>query len=250
MDSTFWSHSRAILRPQFEKSQVAAISQFEPYVQKLLSCIPTNGSTIDLQDLFHKFTMDTSTDFLTGSGTDCLGGDKDADKFQRAFDTAMQDGLKQSMLGWIYYLTPHTEALAAIKYAHKAVEGWVKQAMDVKTSSSGVSEKAKDRGERYVFLNELARHEEVDATRIRDETLNILLAGRDTTAALLSNLWFNLAREPEVYRKLQAEVDELKGEQPSYESLRNMKYIKYCVQESKSSTVPQMLKCHPIPVLH
>ena len=86
-----------------------------------------------------------------------------------------------------------------------------------------------------MFVNELARHKEVDAVRIRDETLNILLAGRDTTASLLSNLWFMLAKEPEVYKKLRAEVDELNGEQPSYESWRNMKYIKYTVQESKSN---------------
>lgn len=222
-----------MLRPQFEKSQVSAIDQFEPYVQKFFSCIPTDGSTVDLQDLFHKLTMDTSTDFLTGSGTDCLRGDKDADKFASTYEKCLQDGIWKDTLGWLYYLTSRKEAAQAIKYAHGAVEGWVKQAMEVKRSSD-LSEKARGRGERYVFVNELARHEEVDAVRIRDETLNILLAGRDTTASLLSNLWFNLAREPEVYKKLQAEVDELNGKQPSYETLRNMKYIKYTVQESKS----------------
>jgi len=176
--------------------------------------------------------MDTSTDFLTGTGTDCLGGDKAADKFAITFDQCLNDGIWKDMLGPLYYLTPRQKGIEAVKYAHAAVEGWVKQAMQIKTSND-FSEKAKGKGERYVFVNELARHKEVDAVRIRDETLNILLAGRDTTASLLSNLWFMLAKEPEVYKKLQAEVDELNGEQPSYESLRNMKYIKYTVQESK-----------------
>jgi cytochrome P450 len=221
-----------MLRPQFEKSQVSAIDQFEPYVQKLISCIPDDGSTVDLQELFHKFTMDTSTDFLTGSGTDCLGGDKAADKFAVTFDQCLNDGIWKDMLGPLWYLTNRKKGLEAIKYAHASVEGWVKQAMQVKSSADS-SEKAKGKGERYVFVNELARHEEVDATRIRDEALNIILAGRDTTASLLSDLWFMLAKEPEVYKKLKAEVDELNGEQPSYESLRNMKYIKYTVQESK-----------------
>jgi cytochrome P450 len=235
-DGAFWQHSRAILRPQFEKSQVSAIEQFEPYVQKLLSCIPSDGTTVDLQDLFHKLTMDTSTDFLTGTGTDCLGGDEQGEKFASTFEKCLQDGIWKDMLGWFYYLTPRKEARDAVKYAHTAVEGWVKQAMEVKSSSELSDEKAKDRGERYVFVNELARHEEVDATRVRDETMNILLAGRDTTASLLSNLWFVLAREPEIYKKLQAEIDELNGQQPSYEALRNMKYIKYAVQESKPVT--------------
>jgi cytochrome P450 len=172
--------------------------------------------------------MDTSTDFLTGSGTDCLGGDKAADKFAVTFDQCLSDGIWKDMLGPLWYLTNRKKGLEAIKYAHASVEGWVKQAMQVKSSAD-----AKEKGERYVFVNELARHEEVDATRIRDEAINIILAGRDTTASLLSNLWFMLAKEPEVYKKLQAEVDELNGQQPSYESLRNMKYIKYAVQESK-----------------
>lgn len=230
-DGAFWQHSRAMLRPQFEKSQVSAIDQFEPYVQKLISCIPDDGSTVDLQELFHKFTMDTSTDFLTGSGTDCLGGDKAADKFAVTFDQCLNDGIWKDMLGPLWYLTNRKKGLEAIKYAHASVEGWVKQAMQVKGSADS-SEKAKGKGERYVFVNELARHEEVDATRIRDEALNIILAGRDTTASLLSDLWFMLAKEPEVFKKLKAEVDELNGEQPSYESLRNMKYIKYTVQET------------------
>lgn len=182
--------------------------------------------------------MDSSTDFLLGTGTDCLGGNKDAEVFSQTFERCMQDGIWKDMLGWLYYLTPHGEAKRAIKYAHNAVEGWVKQAMEHKSSSGPVG-KAKDRGERYVFVNELARHEEVDAVRVRDETLNILLAGRDTTASLLSHLWFNLAREPEVFKELQAEVDQLDGERPSYEALRNMKYIKYTVQESKPLPIAQ-----------
>jgi hypothetical protein len=68
---------------------------------------------------------------------------------------------------------------------------------------------------------------------VRDETLNVLLAVKNTTTSLLSDLWFDLVREPEVIRKLQAEVDELKGEKASYEALRDMKYIKYAVRESK-----------------
>lgn len=221
-----------MLRPQFEKSQVAAIDQFEPYVQKLISQIPNDGSTVDLQELFHKLTMDTSTEFLLATGTDCLGGDEEAVKFSRTYDRILKDGMWKDVLGPLYHLYPHREATNAIKFAHSSVEKWVQQAMQIKdaTDSSGM---AKERGERYVFVNELARHQEVDAVRVRDETLNILLAGRDTTASLLSNLWFVLAREPEVYAKLQAEIAQLNGQQPSYETLRDMKYIKYTVQECK-----------------
>jgi cytochrome P450 len=86
--------------------------------------------------------------------------------------------------------------------------------------------------ERYVFLNELAKATN-DPKQLRDELLNILLAGRDTTASLLSHTWHALARRPDVWAKLKAEVDALDGKAPDYETLRNMRYLKYVLNECK-----------------
>jgi cytochrome P450 len=86
--------------------------------------------------------------------------------------------------------------------------------------------------ERYVFLNELAKSTN-DPKQLRDELLNILLAGRDTTASLLSHTWHALARRPDVWAKLKAEVDALGGKAPDYETLRDMKYLKFVLNECK-----------------
>jgi cytochrome P450 len=95
---------------------------------------------------------------------------------------------------------------------------------------AGVSEK----DEKYVFLYELAK-ETKDKRRLRDELLNVLLAGRDTTASLLSNMWFMLAKHPEIFAKLRQEVEEtLQGATPTYEQLRNLKYLKWCMNECKT----------------
>ena len=177
--------------------------------------------------------MDTSTDFILEHGTDYLGGDKKAAMIDENINKCLEHGAWREMLGPLRYLLPNREAKKALKSAHAELDVWVKQAMEHKDSADLEDGKAKDSGKRYVFINELARHKEVDAIRIRDEVMNIILAGKDTTASCLSGLWFNLAREPEIYKKLQAEVAQLNGERPSYESLRNMKYIKYTVQESK-----------------
>jgi cytochrome P450 len=84
---------------------------------------------------------------------------------------------------------------------------------------------------KYIFANELALATD-DPIQIRAELLNILLAGRDTTAGLLSNTFFVLARRPDVWAKLQSEVNQLGGKRPDYETLRNMKYLKYVLNES------------------
>lgn len=72
-----------------------------------------------------------------------------------------------------------------------------------------------------------------DPIQIRAELLNILLAGRDTTAGLLSNTFYVLARRPDVWAKLKTEVDQLEGKRPDYETLRGMKYLKYVLNECK-----------------
>lgn len=234
-DGAFWAHSRSMLRPQFEKSQVADLQQFETHLSDLLAHIPEDGSTVDLQELFHRFTMDTSTEFLTGTSADSLKDEKseEARKFVECFELGNADAMDRVRLGWLYWLKSNRRAKEAVKYARSAVDGWVSGAIEYKNAVAAGSRKPAQGN--YVFLNELAANDKVDAGRIRDETMNVLLAGRDTTASLLSDMWFSLARNPEVFAKLQAEVDELGGELPTYDRLRDMKYVKYCAQESKSS---------------
>lgn len=93
------------------------------------------------------------------------------------------------------------------------------------------SEKATSVAARYVFLYELISQTS-DKVRIRDELLNILFAGRDTSASLLSNVWFELSRRPEILARLRQEVDALDDEIPSLEELKNMKYLRAVLNES------------------
>jgi len=67
------------------------------------------------------------------------------------------------------------------------------------------------------------------------ELLSLLTAARDTSALLLSNVFHVLARHPEVWDKLKAEVDGLEGRKPDYDTLKSMRYLKYVLNESESS---------------
>ena len=68
--------------------------------------------------------------------------------------------------------------------------------------------------------------------------MNILVAGRDTTASLLSHLWYILARRPDVFEKLRTEVLQLDGREPTFEETKEMKYLQYCLVE--------VLRLHPM----
>ena len=67
-----------------------------------------------------------------------------------------------------------------------------------------------------------------DPKVIRDELLNILLAGRDTTAATLTFAIYFLAMHPEVAEKLRREILQVVGQNkvPTYEDIRELKYMR------------------------
>ena len=111
----------------------------------------------------------------------------------------------------------------ACKTVHKYVDRFVHTAL------AGKEIEKKEDG-RYTLLLELAKATQ-DPIQLRYELLNILAAGRDTTASLLSNTFFVLARRPDVWAKIRAEVDTLGGEKPGYDSLRQMKYLKHVLNE-------------------
>jgi cytochrome P450 len=86
------------------------------------------------------------------------------------------------------------------------------------------------------FLDALARFTK-DPRVLRDQLVAVLLAGRDTTAGTLSFCFFELARHPEVVRKLREEVASYLGvdaqaRKPTYDDLKDMKYLNAVINET------------------
>jgi cytochrome P450 len=75
-DGQVWSTSRALLRPQFQKQRISELETFQFHTNKLLSLIPPNGETFDIMDLWYRFTLDASTEFLFGQSVNSLDNPK------------------------------------------------------------------------------------------------------------------------------------------------------------------------------
>lgn len=234
MDGDFWAHSRALIRPNFARDQVADLEAFERHIQALWKLIPRDGRTVDLQELFFRFTIDSATEFLFGASTNTLRegfGAEQGVHFAKSFTVAQDACAYRSRLGIVAPFFPDKEADKANQFCHEFVGQFVDEA--IRYRESGDVEKKGDE-DKYVFLHQLAADTR-DKTRLQDELLNVLLAGRDTTASLLSNMWIQVAKDPAIFAKLRKEVLENfpDGELPTYEKLRNMKYLKWCMNECK-----------------
>jgi cytochrome P450 len=73
-----------------------------------------------------------------------------------------------------------------------------------------------------------------DPILVRDETLNILLAGRDTTASLLTSTLYALSQNPGVLARLRAEILSVVGpaRAPVPDDIRAMKYLRAVLNET------------------
>ena len=224
-----WSHSREMLRPNFVRSQVGDLATFQQHVDYLIQAIPRDGSTVDLSELFFKLTFDSASEFLFGESSNTLVPDTASEKganFAEVYNRALEGLMKQFSIWRRFSLFRDRQYEADVKTLHGFVEAFVDKALQ-QAKTPEIAEKGP---ERYIFLHELVK-ETQDKIRIRSELLNILLAGRDTTASLLTNLFFDLSRRPDVWAKLQEEVDQLNGAAPTYRNIKDMTYLRYVMNE-------------------
>ncbi|KAL8709380.1 MAG: hypothetical protein Q9220_005874 [cf. Caloplaca sp. 1 TL-2023] len=241
-DGAAWQHSRDLLRPCFARAQIGDKDLFEKHVGNLLDAIPRDGTTIDLQDLFFKITLDIATEFLFGYSTYTLVPDKrrvEDEKFVEAF-TYVQNSIEGGR-GFLGLFLPDRRFNRDCKYIHDWVDNLIERSLSNRSLSGHDESPPSNSQGRYVLLHELFNHTS-DRVQIRSELLNVLLAGRDTTASLLSNAWWSISKDPHVWDRLQQEVKALEsplGERkPMFEELKEMRYMRSVLNES--------LRLHPV----
>lgn len=224
-DGLKWKHSRELLKPNFARSQIDNPATLEPHVSTLLDAIPRDGSTFDLQELFFRCTTDAAIDFLFG--LDPSTSKEFSTVFTKALDHLSRAAIRAAYFGRLMNLSK-AFSKKDVNTVHEFIDHYIDLA--IKDRKNYVLGRIK--GERYVFLREVVQRTQ-DSAQIGSEILNILQAGKDTTASLLSNTWFTLAKRPDVWANLRAEVDDLNGEKPSFAALKEMKYLKAVLNEGR-----------------
>ncbi|KID76638.1 cytochrome P450 alkane hydroxylase, partial [Metarhizium brunneum ARSEF 3297] len=71
-DGDDWHRSRGLIRPMFVKDRLRNLVIFDNCTRKLLSTLPPSGTTVDIKDVFYRWTLDTTTEFLLGENTNSL----------------------------------------------------------------------------------------------------------------------------------------------------------------------------------
>lgn len=176
-----WKHSRELLRKQFIRIRYQNLDLFREHVDNLIERLPTKGD-VDLQLLFFSLTLDTTTALLFGKSVFSLRTNTDQTHenrlFAESFNLAQEGLVKRFRLAPWHFLYNPPEFRRACSNVHHFVESYIKKLNLLK---SEVMEEAAS----HSFINQIAK-ESTNMKDIRDQLLNVLLAGRDTTACCLS----------------------------------------------------------------
>ncbi|KAJ5890059.1 Cytochrome P450 E-class CYP52 [Penicillium tannophilum] len=241
-DGQEWNHSRGLLRPQFTREQISQLELEETHVQKAMQALPVAANkwtaATDIQSIFFRLTMDSATEFLFGESVEsqlqALNGlERPEDNFATYFDKSQWVCTQRARFERLAFLAETKEARHSDKQVHAFVDKIVEAALKNTENEKKVHDEEKTQ---YVFLDALAATTR-DPIELRSQLLNILLAGRDTTASLLSWTVLSLARNPEIFRKLRETIVETFGtysnpQNMNFAALKSCQYLQYCMNEA------------------
>ncbi|KAG8528220.1 uncharacterized protein KY384_007137 [Bacidia gigantensis] len=225
-----WKRSRELLRSQFARAQYRNLEPFREHVDNLIEQVSAAGPVLDLQPLFFKLTLDTTTDLLLGHSVYSLKAHQSADvnnvAFAKNFDAGQSGLAKRFRLAPWQSLYNPKHFRQACSSVHRFVEQYIEEQDLIKGDKSLL-------GDNESFVSQLA-HDSSSNYALRDQLLNVLIAGRDTTACCLSWTIRLLVRHPTVLQRLRGEIDAVLNpdDHPTREQIRRMPYLSYIIKES------------------
>ncbi|KAG9242874.1 cytochrome P450 alkane hydroxylase [Calycina marina] len=226
-DGIAWRQTREILKPLFNQRIYLDLKLFDQHIANFFKLIPPGGGIIDLQPLFYMLTLDVSTEFLFGTSVSSLTSTAfdGSETFGSVFGFGRAFLQSKSPVKQLLRIIEGTKFQDACKRLHHCIDKLIHNELAVKLTFQ--------KPERSNLMQRLTDSFD-DHDTIRGQVLNILLAGRDTTASLLSWIFFLLARHSRVLNKLRQEINSTCQQNPklSHGVLRQMKYLQLVIKET------------------
>lgn len=123
------------------------------------------------------------------------------------------------------------------------------------TADEVVAHRKKNPSDRKDLLNAMlngvdpATGEKLDDANITNQLITFLIAGHETTSGLLSFAFYHLLKNPDTYKKLQQEIDEVIGRSPiRVEHLSKLPYLS-SVSTHRDYSLPHLFppsSCHMV----
>ncbi|KAK2648231.1 hypothetical protein Ddye_015720 [Dipteronia dyeriana] len=239
VDGELWSSQRKLASHEFSTKSLREFivktlqEEVENRLIPLLEHAAETEKVLDLQDLLRRFAFDIVCKVSLGTDPFCLDITRPVPPLVKAFDTASEISAMRGMAP-VFFIWKIKRALnlgseMKLREAIKLVHDSVVEIIQNKKRADG------DGGEDLLTRLLSAGHgEEV----VRDVVISFIMAGRDTTSAAMTWLFWLLSKNKNAEKTIVAEVETVlrnggREERPlDYESLKDMSFLKACLCES------------------
>ncbi|EOA23837.1 hypothetical protein CARUB_v10017052mg [Capsella rubella] len=238
VDGHTWSSQRKLASHEFSTRSLRSFAfevlkdEVENRLVPVLSAAADVGTTLDLQDVLKRFAFDVVCKVSLGWDPDCLDLTRPVNPLVEAFDTAAEISARRATepvyAVWKVKRVLNVGSERRLREAISTVHMLVSEIVRAKKKSLeiGTGEEAKqDLLSRFLA----AGH---DGKAVRDMVISFIMAGRDTTSAAMTWLFWSLTENDNVERKILEEVDPLVSLGLGFEDLKEMNYTKACLCEA------------------
>ncbi|KAF2269792.1 cytochrome P450 [Lojkania enalia] len=262
-----WAHSRGLVRAQFSSKRVRNVAKLEGHVQNMWEAMGEalqDGWTEEQEILliYNRFTLDAATEFMFGTSAEShevamreKTKDRSAESIVRswvrklivpedfgtAFDTALDYVALRLKLGRLWFMADGVEFRLACYKVRSYCDNYIRRAVAHAEAAKETAHTAtfdpgfvEDR--RFGLISELV-HSYPDKVALRNQVMQLLVAGRDTTAASLCWTMILLDAHPEVFTRLRVAIEKDFGTEAhplapvTFENLKSCTYLQWVIFE-------------------
>ncbi|KAH9894448.1 cytochrome P450 monooxygenase pc-2 [Cubamyces lactineus] len=257
VDGDLWKFHRSMTRLYFSRDRISHFALFNVHADTAISKMKERlraGHAVDFQDLIQRYTLDSATEFLLGTCVHSLKSplslphshndptaalqpphplDADA-RFSEAIMSAQRVLATRLRLGGVWHLKEffHDRSAEHMRVIDEFMRPILEEAIAKRRASEAQGKETVDE-DRGTLLDHLVQLTD-DPVLLHDETLNILIAGRDTTASTLTFVVYLMCLNPNAFKRLRQEVLETCGptEMPTFDGVKKMKYLRAVINET------------------
>ncbi|KAG0222435.1 cytochrome P450 [Mortierella sp. GBAus27b] len=213
-----------------------------------LSTAADTDKVVDLQNIFYLFTLDSFGEIAFGQSFGCLKDPEREVEFATAFDR-LNHALSYRIIAPFWKIkdwwTGNDKVVEQdTKTVHEFAYNVIKKRREILAEGK---HQYKDLMQLFMDAKD-ENGEPLSDEMLKDELINMVLAGRDTTAQALSWMFYLMHRSEvntEIMYQMTEEIDSiLQGGNPTYESTKQQKYAEACFFETLRlyPSVPQNMK--------
>lgn len=242
-DGEVWRIRRRAIVPALHLKYVAAMinlfGQATDRLCKKLDAAASDGEDVEMESLFSRLTLDIIGKAVFNYDFDSLTNDTG---IVEAVYTVLREAEDRSVAPIPVWEIPIWKDISP---RQKKVSAALKLINDILDDLIAMCKRMVDEEELQFheeYVNEqdpsilhflLASGDDVSSKQLRDDLMTMLIAGHETSAAVLTWTFYLLSKEPSVMSKLQEEVDSVLGDRfPRIEDMKKLKYATRVINES------------------